>query len=1247
MPIRRKSPAAAMVAAAAAAALAASVISPAAASATPAVDAAPIPGPVDKQRITLITGDRVTLDGRGRVAGFEPAEGREKIPVQVRESSGRTYVLPSDASRLVASGRLDPRLFDVTELSKAAAIQKAQQDGLKVIVGYRDGASATKSEVREASTVRRTFRTLNADVVQAPQYDATALWKALTDGSRTASGISRIWLDGVRTAALDRSVEQVGAPAAWSSGYDGKGVTIAVLDTGVDTGHEDLEGRVVASRNFSDSPDAGDRHGHGTHVASTAAGSGARSGGTYKGVAPGARILSGKVLADNGSGSDSGIIAGMEWAVEQGADVVNLSLGSPDSPGIDAMEAAVDRLSTEKGVLFIIAAGNDGPSAGTVNSPGSAQAALTVGAVDDQDRLAEFSSIGPRAGDAGLKPDMTAPGVAITAAAANGSSLAERLGENPPGYLTIEGTSMATPHVAGAAAILKQQHPDWTSARLKVALTGSAKGGSDGAYQQGSGRLQVDRAIGQNVIAEQVSLTFGTQRWPHTDDTPVGRQVTYRNLGTEDITLDLSTSGVGPEGQAAPAGFFTLSADRVTVPAGGTASVDITVDTRLGGALDGAYSVFLTAAGSGQSVRTAGVVEREVESYDLTIRHIGRDGGPAKYYDTEVAGLGGLGADRYHRFLEETSGTVTVRVPRGSYVLNSGVYMDPLDVTKGTDWVAQPNLDVTGDTTVTVDARTAGPVSVTVPDAAAEQVHAAARYTVRAGESLETFGWFLGSYRGFRSAHLGPDASAGTLRQEWGTHLRQGVSGDYYATVSGAVADRLTTGHTKRYQASELATVKTRVGGPLGKTGSIGLYSYLPDALFGTGAATEIALPARRTLYVSAQDGVKWELDFTQHDALGEAEAGYRIDQSTVFEPGRTYQRTVNRAVFGPALGDGFGLYRDGDDIFGSLPLFADSRGNPGGSAHSFAYTTLYRDGAEVTSYEEPLNPFQVFKVPSADAEYRMTTSATRSHDVAGASTRVDASWTFRSKQPTAFTALPLSVVRFDAATGLDNKVTAGRTATVPVVVEGAAAGGNLKSLTVEASYDHGRTWTQLPVESGGVTVPQPRQGRVDLVPGGHHRHGRQQVDGVDLRRLLRELGGHRPGPGGCELRRRPPGGASPGARPTPVERSWSTSTWRSRPPRPASPSSRTPPPGAILSGDGSSRRSASPPTGPAATSAATGQPDEVSRWPVVRLMEGRHELSPDRAVAADPRRASVPIWIAGGCGKGGRRSRPAPSQQA
>ena len=156
---------------------------------------------------------------------------------------------------------------------------------------------------------------------------------------------------------------------------------------------------------------------------------------------------------------------------------------------------------------------------------------------------------------------------------------------------------MATPHTAGAAAILLQEHPSWTPAELKAALMGSAKVAADQtSFQQGAGRIDLTTAIKQTVVAESGNVSFGTATYPHSDDQPVTRDVTFRNLGDAAVTLSLTSVLNGPDGAAAPAGALKLSADSVTVPAGGTASVQATSDTTLGGA-DGLYSGRITATG--------------------------------------------------------------------------------------------------------------------------------------------------------------------------------------------------------------------------------------------------------------------------------------------------------------------------------------------------------------------------------------------------------------------------------------------------------------------------------------------------------------------------------------------------------------------------------------------------------------------------------------------------------------------------
>ncbi|MEO3751383.1 S8 family serine peptidase [Streptomyces sp. B6B3] len=581
----------------------------------------------DQREVTLVTGDQVVLDAQGKVADVLPAEGRENVPLRILRDQGSTHVIPDDARRLIDDGVLDPRLFDVAELGRAAAQATDAEDAedadgtdtadaaLPVIVTYAESAegddvrSSLFSGAADAPSpeVTAELSAINGEALSIAGDDAAATWRALAD----APGVASISLDAAVHATLDESVAQIGAPRAWRAGYDGTGTTIAVLDTGISTRHEDLSGgggKVIASRNFTDAADADDHYGHGTHVASIAAGTGAHHGGDYAGVAPGARLLNGKVLGDDGSGQTSDIIQGMEWAVDQGADIVNMSLGGSAPVTVDALEQAVNTLSAESDTLFVVAAGNSGPGAGSVGTPGTADAALTVGAVNDADALADFSSVGPRLRDGAVKPDVTAPGVGIAAAAAPGSIVETEGVPVADGYVGLDGTSMATPHVAGAAALLADQHPRWSGERLKAALVGSARPTADATeFQQGAGRVDVAAAVEQTVVAQPSSLALSSGLVDL--DGQTSRKLEYRNLGDEDVTLRLSLSG------SAPDGLFTLGRDELTVPAGGTSGVTVSANLLLG--LPHLYSVTVTATGEGQTVRTPGAVTLQVGAGDL------------------------------------------------------------------------------------------------------------------------------------------------------------------------------------------------------------------------------------------------------------------------------------------------------------------------------------------------------------------------------------------------------------------------------------------------------------------------------------------------------------------------------------------------------------------------------------------------------------------------------------------------------
>ncbi|MEU9063836.1 S8 family serine peptidase, partial [Streptomyces sp. NPDC048430] len=363
---------------------------PAAGSAT----AAPKPSTAENRQgseardydITLVTGDVVHYtDGAGgqdtvTVDRPDGAQGG----VHVQQAGEDIFVIPDEASALIAADKLDRRLFNISTLVEMG-YDDARSGGIPLIATYpASTARSLPAAPRGSETVRR-LESVNGAALKTDKDDARAFWSDISRTQKSRSldnGIAKLWLDGKVEAALKDSVPQVNAPQAWAAGYDGKGTTVAVLDTGIDATHPDVKDRVTQSRSFIPGEEVVDRNGHGTHVASTIAGSGAASDGVNKGVAPGADLIVGKVLSDEGSGADSGIIEAMEWAEAEGADVVSMSLGSsiPDD-GTDPMAQAVDALSADGGPLFVIAAGN-AYGAGTIGSPGSAASALTVAAVD-------------------------------------------------------------------------------------------------------------------------------------------------------------------------------------------------------------------------------------------------------------------------------------------------------------------------------------------------------------------------------------------------------------------------------------------------------------------------------------------------------------------------------------------------------------------------------------------------------------------------------------------------------------------------------------------------------------------------------------------------------------------------------------------------------------------------------------------------------------------------------------------------
>ncbi|MFF3212727.1 S8 family serine peptidase [Streptomyces sp. NPDC002886] len=1041
--------------------------------------------------MTLITGDRVVVKGDGSVERLLRGAGREGIAFSVRREGAYTYVIPQDALRLVADGVLDRRLFDVAGLVRDG-YDDAHRTTLPLIAGYRRDASGAKTFGASGDTLaavardRRELPAVAGEAFNAPKADAAALWTAVTGrkdartlGSAPVPPVAHLWLDGKVSATLDKSVPQIGAPAMWKAGFTGKGVKVAVLDTGVDETHPDLKGVETLQKNFSSSPDSKDRYGHGTHVASTIAGSGARSGGLYKGVAPGVQLLDGKVLGDDGFGSDSEIVSGMQWAVDQGATVVNMSVGSPDQPGTDPMEEAVAQLSGK--ALFVVAAGNEGPKAGTLRTPGSAPAALTVGAVDKQDQLAEFSSRGPNA-DGVTKPDITAPGVDITAAATTQGEF-----PSPDGYRSMSGTSMATPHVAGAAALVRQQHPDWSSAQIKALLTGSAKPNpANNAYEQGAGRTDLARAVKAVVNAAPGSLAFGTHSWPHADDKPVTKTLTYRNHGTKPVTLKLSTAATDATGRPAPAGMFTVKDSTLTIPAGGTAKTTVTADTRKG-TKDGIFGGSVLAAGEGQEVRTGLAVEREVESYDISLRHLDVNGAnPATYYTT-VTKLG-TGLEGRFEVPYDPSGTVVQRLPKGDYLLE-GVVWGP-GPTLG--FFVQPVLKVTGKSTVTFDSRKAKPFAVTPPDPGAKLVSAYAGFSDDAAMVSDM--WATDGTTKILTQHLGP--AAPTLRAQynglWKTPGAAGKNVDYRLAFNRT--GTFFNGLDRKVTRADVAEVKLGFGSSVAGTKGQITAMATDDRGYTAGVhdAPVQSLPLASTQYVSTE-GVRWSWTASQLDSGGEVRTIYTHNRVS-YKPGKSYTLNFNTGVVGPDLdaGDEQGGWRTGNYLDANVGVFNDGGGHEGYSIPTGGFTRLESGGKVIA--ETPSTGWFSAELPAGSAVYRLTKESTRSAKDTATSTKVRASWTFTSARPATDqpVKLPLSSVRLSPKLSLSGTAPAGGALKVPLRIGGAAAAKDqVAALTVRVSYDGGKTWQLLAVATDAegarsVTVHHPASAkavsfRVDL----------------------------------------------------------------------------------------------------------------------------------------------------------------------
>lgn len=1029
--------------------------------------------------VTLVTGDRVYVDGKGAVARVERGKGRTGTRISTYRIKNVTYVIPADALSMVSAGTLDRGLFDVAGLVKAQ-YDDAHVSSVPLIVSYADSATAgQRSTARKDITAAGASRTrslpvLNADAVSVPVADASGTWKSLTDavvaggqsgGSarKAAPGIARIDLDGKVTASLDQSVPQIGAPDAWQAGYDGTGVTVAVLDTGVDQTHPDLADREIGEKDFSGSGNNVDHVGHGTHVASTIAGSGVKSGGKYRGAAPGARILDGKVLDDTGSGAESSIIAGMEWAADEGAKVINLSLGGDNGPDEDPLERAVEQLSADKGVLFVVAAGNEGPEPGTIGSPGSAASALTVGAVDRQDQIADFSSVGPTT-EGRSKPDITAPGVSIVAARAAEGDIGTPADD---GYVSMSGTSMATPHVAASAAILAQQHPKWTGDQLKQALTNSAKP-TDGLSpaQQGFGRVDLTKGIKQSLTNTPGVLEFGLQQWPHNDDRPVARTVTFTNDSASDVTLDLSVESDAPQG------MFTLGSPQVTVPAGGSTGVKVTADTRAGSEDREFRGTVIAKAPDGQVARTSVSVTREVESYELSVESLGASSEPRSVTVTVFGINTGTIAEVQN---PDGDWTVKLRLPKDDYVVQGEIITGPGGAGPGGVGavVVRPKLTLNKSQLLTFDTEMAKPVRITPPDKNAKISYAEFGYSVSKPDGTPAYGttWGGDSFAGAQVGRSGPALPG----KQFSAYI-SGVwnKGTTRYNLAYTRTKSMYAGFTHTASSKEVALVNVRAGVSTPDSEGEIITSWQDGEQSGLGSlVSNNKKAATFKQYVSARSGLKWGFSFEEYNV--DISVLPMVDQNIgnrSYPAGSTSTVTFNVGPFTPTVlthnrnspEEGQGVKRRGSELRVCPAMYSRGVTPRGNSWTDVSKTVVSVNGTKLQDSESLCETFT--GLPDGKSTVKIDMHASHRAFASGVSSDTKAVWTFttKKKDDTTEVTLPLSSLRFTPKLTMATTAKAGAKLTVPLTVEGSAAGSNLKSLAVKVSYDNGATWKNAPV---------------------------------------------------------------------------------------------------------------------------------------------------------------------------------------
>jgi serine protease AprX len=366
----------------------------------------------------------------------------------------------------------------------------------------------------------KTIENLGHIKYKLPMIDAYVIEvdESKLDHIKALDGLISIEMDTHITAQMNRVNEIIESKWAGEHGYLGQGVGVAIVDTGISLHKDFIEGgnRVIAFEDFINGrKEPYDDNGHGTHVAGIIGGNGYSSKGKYAGIAPACNFVAVKVLDHRGDGNISDVLAGLQWIIDNrkkyNIRIVNISVGTAAKDSLDENSLLVQGVNAvwDSGIVVVVAAGNNGPGPMSISTPGISRKVITVGSSDDNvavevfgTRAKDYSGRGPTPYCI-KKPDIVAPGSNIISCnisryiiRGKNGSVRFNISDTPMMYTIKSGTSMATPVVSGAIALLLSAHPELTNREVKLLLRNSAVDLGQHWEKQGWGLLNVRRLLG-------------------------------------------------------------------------------------------------------------------------------------------------------------------------------------------------------------------------------------------------------------------------------------------------------------------------------------------------------------------------------------------------------------------------------------------------------------------------------------------------------------------------------------------------------------------------------------------------------------------------------------------------------------------------------------------------------------------------------------------------------------------------------